>query len=303
MNNDIEFERALFAMAFRKNKPGLLRENSMFICTTFPDHFKGWLLAKEAAMAAPQQEPVAIPEATQEQIEALDDLVTMVRRLVHALHKAAPTAYLSAWASDYLERKGFNKGPFREACSPLPPAAQVSLNGDKAFDDDAVDQFASAMKEKLDKKRFQGRAGWHDKKICSQKQLSNMLFNHVDKGDPLDVGNFAMMLFFRQEKIIPLPDPVKPSPNGYAYEYPGPYGGIQFTHGGERNGSKPLRSIPYYFDAPPPAAPALSDEEIDALIDKILCAAGSGLRHYSMQKSKDDMRSAMRCALLAKETK
>lgn len=59
----------------------------------------------------------------------LDDLVTIVRRLVHALHKAAPTAPLSALVLDYLERKGFNKGPFRDACMPLPPATpSVDMN-------------------------------------------------------------------------------------------------------------------------------------------------------------------------------
>jgi hypothetical protein len=87
---------------------------------------------------------------------------------------------------------------------------QSIVNGDKAFDDDAVDQFSSAMKLKLDKKRLQGRNGWHDRSICSQKQLSNMLLNHVDKGDPVDVGNFAMMLFMRQEKIV-LPPPAAPT--------------------------------------------------------------------------------------------
>lgn len=45
-------------------------------------------------------------------------------------------------------------------------------------------------------------------------------------------------------------------PDGYAYEYPGPFGGIQFSNGGERNGSKPIRAIPFYFNTPQPAAPS-----------------------------------------------
>jgi len=74
------------------------------------------------------------------------------------------------------------------------------MNADKAFDDDAVDQFAEAMKSKLDRKREQGRGGWY-LGSCTQEMLSEMLRDHVEKGDPVDVGNFAMMLFFRNERI------------------------------------------------------------------------------------------------------
>lgn len=51
----------------------------------------------------------------------------------------------------------------------------------------------------------------------------------------------------------------------------------------------------------PDAAPkaALTDAELDPLIEKVLRAGGSSLRHYSMQKSKDDMRAAMRECLAA----
>lgn len=43
--------------------------------------------------------------------------------------------------------------------------------------------------------------------------------------------------------------------------------------------------------------PFISDEVLDHHIDAVLRAAGSALRHYSMQKSKDDMRAAMRAAM------
>ncbi len=42
-----------------------------------------------------------------------------------------------------------------------------------------------------------------------------------------------------------------------------------------------------------------SDEMVDKHIDAVLRASGSGLRHYSMQKSLDDMRAAMRRAMSA----
>lgn len=43
----------------------------------------------------------------------------------------------------------------------------------------------------------------------------------------------------------------------------------------------------------------LSDEQIDVQLDGILKAAGTALRHYSMQKSKDGMRAALRNAVLS----
>ena len=73
----------------------------------------------------------------------------------------------------------------------------------KAHPDDlAVDRFAVAMKAKLAQKRAQGRGGWDRKDECSSEFLSRLLREHVEKGDPLDVGNLAMMLHQRGERII-----------------------------------------------------------------------------------------------------
>ncbi|MER9911652.1 hypothetical protein NKJ71_13565 [Mesorhizobium sp. M0050] len=69
-------------------------------------------------------------------------------------------------------------------------------------DDAAVDRFAAAMKAKLSKKRLEGRGGWHSPVTCTAQILSDLLRAHVDKGDPVDVGNLAMMLQQRGERII-----------------------------------------------------------------------------------------------------
>lgn len=69
-------------------------------------------------------------------------------------------------------------------------------------DDAAVDRFAEAMKAKLATKRADGRGGWDNKKVCSQALLSDLLRGHVDKGDPVDVANFSMMLHQRGEAIM-----------------------------------------------------------------------------------------------------
>lgn len=52
------------------------------------------------------------------------------------------------------------------------------------------------------------------------------------------------------------------------------------------------------FYTRPPQRKPLTDGEIDFHLDKILIAAGSALKHYSMQKTKDDMRQALREAFV-----
>jgi hypothetical protein len=129
------------------------------------------------------------------------------------------------------------------------------------------------MKKKLAKSRAKGRGGWDDPTECSIEYLSRLLVGHVDKGDPIDVGNFAMMLFCRNENHTALKSSC-----------------AKFISG--RQSAAPPQTAP--------AAPVLSDEEIDLRIDDVLRASGSSLRHFSIQKTKDDMRAAMRRALLAK---
>lgn len=87
-------------------------------------------------------------------------------------------------------------------------------------DDAAVDRFAAAMKDKLASARAKGRSGWEDKEQCNQDSLALDLRRHVNKGDPVDVGNFAMMLHQRGEstKLRPLSqdlvDAIKNAPPG-----------------------------------------------------------------------------------------
>lgn len=64
-------------------------------------------------------------------------------------------------------------------------------------DDLAVDRFAAAMKAKMSASRAKGRSGWNDRALCKAEELQHMLLEHIAKGDAVDVGNFAMMLFCR----------------------------------------------------------------------------------------------------------
>ena len=54
------------------------------------------------------------------------------------------------------------------------------------------------MKNKLAKKREQGYHGWE---TCKHGDLVQLLINHVDEGDPIDVANFCAFLFARGEQI------------------------------------------------------------------------------------------------------
>lgn len=68
------------------------------------------------------------------------------------------------------------------------------------LDDLAVDAFARILKEKLRVSREKGRGGWE---TCSPEVLSQMLREHVEKGDPRDVANFCMMLWHLNAPISP----------------------------------------------------------------------------------------------------
>ena len=78
-----------------------------------------------------------------------------------------------------------------QACDPPP----------KHPDDIAVDRFAAEMKAKMASARRKGRRGWDRKEECTADDLSRMLCEHIEKGDPVDVANFCMMLHQRGERI------------------------------------------------------------------------------------------------------
>jgi hypothetical protein len=65
-------------------------------------------------------------------------------------------------------------------------------------DDVAIQQFAVAMSEKMSLSRLNGRDGWQ---TCSITELLKMLRNHVHKGDPVDIANIAMMIWYHERKV------------------------------------------------------------------------------------------------------
>lgn len=79
------------------------------------------------------------------------------------------------------------------------PSEQAQQPASAHPDDLAVDRFTVAMKAKLAKKRAEGRGGWE---AMTAEALSALLHEHVAKGDPLDVGNIAMMLHQSGQSIV-----------------------------------------------------------------------------------------------------
>lgn len=119
--------------------------------------------------------------------------------------------------NDEAWKAGYANGHFSEACwllgtiralSPAEPDAnshvcQSKTIGDlihKAIDECHVNSFAAKMKDKLAIKRQQGRTGWWDMLDC---ELSAILRQCVDKGDPVDVANLCMMLSENGQSISP----------------------------------------------------------------------------------------------------
>ena len=92
-------------------------------------------------------------------------------------------------------------GTMRETIA-LRAARRATAAADAAqlLDDTAVDRFAAEMKRKLAAARAKGRGGWNTDE-CTAERLSGMLREHVEKGDPVDVANFCMMLQQRSERI------------------------------------------------------------------------------------------------------
>ena len=71
-----------------------------------------------------------------------------------------------------------------------------------AADTIGVRRFAKAMQEKLSQKRAEGRGGWNREPGGGYgtgiPRLHRMMLAHVDKGDPVDIANFCMMIWNRE---------------------------------------------------------------------------------------------------------
>lgn len=112
--------------------------------------------------------------------------------MMNSLASVGPTP--EEMDSDMLDRAAMLAGPVFADLT-YPTHINQSINGSFEIshpDDGAILAFAVAMKLKMAKQRTKGYAGWQ---TCDHEELQKRLVDHVSKGDPVDVGNFAMMLY------------------------------------------------------------------------------------------------------------
>ncbi len=165
----------------------------------------------------------------------------------------------------YAQSGGMATMPLYTA--PQPIAAPVDVHAD----DIAVDAFATAMKAKMATQRAKGYDGWDNEKLCTDEFLAEELMRHTQKGDPVDVANFAMMLHQRH--------------NGDTYIV-GDVLKIATLDFAKRVASAFL---------PEQATAPLTDAQIDAKLDAVFLAANVAM--YGIKKYRDAMRAAMRAAI------
>ena len=75
--------------------------------------------------------------------------------------------------------------------------------GPSLLDNTAVERLAMRMRGKLAKARADGRSGWQ---TCEPQYLSDLLHQHVAKGDVVDVANFCAFLLALESPILPRSD-------------------------------------------------------------------------------------------------
>lgn len=73
----------------------------------------------------------------------------------------------------------------------------LNLVSNSNADDALVRYTGMKMRDKLNKKRMDGRYGWYTTQ-CSAKYLESALTKHIKKKDWLDASILAAMLFMKQ---------------------------------------------------------------------------------------------------------
>ena len=120
-----------------------------------------------------------------------------------AVDEARNALAQNAQAHGNAFRRGYDQAKYEQMVNAELDSQNAQGEGIPHPDDAAVDRFAAALKAKLDEARAKGRSGWNNDEPGMQQRLSDMLRAHVEKGDPRDVGNFAMFLHQRGESVLP----------------------------------------------------------------------------------------------------
>ena len=206
------------------------------------------------------------------------------RKASHCLHqiKEPATGLLQLIAEiDQHMRTEWNAGRLPAESWPTALASRVSaaVAGSAATvhaamptqhpDDAAVDALAALMKAKLAKQRDKGYGGWDTD--CSRERLSELLRNHVDKGDPVDVANFCAFLSARSEGIAPLAQADARDADGEAFRTAARLGLTLRFYGNCAQSGAPGTPSVYEVTTGPDSAEAMR-----ASIDRAAIAAAKG---------------------------
>lgn len=165
------------------------------VCSEMKADIEAWFAAGQPVwvgvdMAAPPPRAVDVEELFSD--VSADDLPSKIAAEIMGLKWAHGGTEL-----EHFARHGELQELVAKCLAPPPPAV------DAHEDDKAADEFAAAMKAKLKFAReHRGRGGWERMR---PEELSRMLREHVEKGDPVDVGNFCMMLHQHRAQITPPP--------------------------------------------------------------------------------------------------
>jgi len=65
-------------------------------------------------------------------------------------------------------------------------------------DEATIDMFATAMKHKMRLSAATGRSGWQH---VPEEDLWNGLHSHISKNDPVDIANYAMMIWASRSRV------------------------------------------------------------------------------------------------------
>jgi len=142
-------------------------------------------------------QPVASEPSSGERTQVIADLKRASKEIADAGH--------NGWGNTCMQAAALLSSDAKPASEQHP-------------DDKAVDFFAQTMRAKMKKQREKGYGGWES---CPTERLQKMLVEHIAKGDPVDVANFAMMLYCRGDSTAgPACEPVA-VPQGFVGEVAG----------------------------------------------------------------------------------
>lgn len=86
---------------------------------------------------------------------------------------------------------------FNEDLKALISEAAATKYADPMIDKYLADALDVSVRAKLDVSRAKGRGGWWDQSRCDVELLRQMLREHVEKGDMIDVAVLAGMIYVR----------------------------------------------------------------------------------------------------------